>query len=95
MNTQQNIKLIELAKEKFIQFSIDDPEKMTLKEFKNFLEDFFKDDKEVLAKIDAESVFKEFSKDDPNSLTEREFREAYKDLKISRARTNENIDSLI
>ena len=42
MNTQQNSKLIELAKEKFIQFSIDDPEKMTLKEFKNFLEDFFK-----------------------------------------------------
>ena len=45
---------------------------MILKEFKNFIDNFFKDDKEVLDKIDQEEVFKVFSKDEPNILTERE-----------------------
>ena len=94
MNVQQNNSLILLATAKFLKFAKNNPEKMTLIEFKNFLDDYFKDDKEVLKKINAESIFKEFSKEDSNSLTEREFREAYKDLKISRARTNDNIDFL-
>ena len=45
---------------------------MILKEFKNFIDNFFKDDKEVLDKIDQEEVFKDFSKDEPNTLSERE-----------------------
>ena len=92
MNVQQNNALIHLAKEKFVKYAKDNPEKMNLIEFKHFLNDFFKDEKEVLEKIDAETMFKEFSKENSDSLTETEFREAYKDLKISRARTNDNID---
>ena len=63
MNDQQNNSLINLAKEKFMKFAKNNPEKMTLIEFKNFLDDYFKDDKEVLKKINAESIFKEFSKE--------------------------------
>ncbi len=94
MNVQQNNSLILLAKAKFLKFAKNNPEKMTLIEFKNFLNDFFKDEKEVLEKIDAETMFKEFSKENSDSLTETEFREAYKDLKLSRARTNDKIDFL-
>ena len=94
MDDEQHKNLINLAKEKFLQYSKNNPEQMTLNEFNNFLQDFFKDDKKVLEKIDSEDIFKEFSIDDPKLLSEREFREAYKDLKISKAKTNDFYDCL-
>ena len=94
MDNEHYKKLINLAKEKFLQFSKNNPEQMTLNEFNNFLKDFFKDDKKALEYIDAKAIFKEFSKDEPNLLSEREFREAYKELEISKAKTNDFIDDL-
>lgn len=42
MNDQPNNSLINIAKEKFMKFAKNNPEKMTLTEFKNFLDDFLK-----------------------------------------------------
>jgi elongation factor P--beta-lysine ligase len=94
MDDEQHKNLINLAKEKFLQYSKNNPEQMTLNEFNNFLQDFFKDDKKVLEKINPQEIFKEFSKDDPKLLSEREFREAYKELEISKAKTNDFIDDV-
>ena len=94
MDNEHYKKLINLAKEKFLQFSKNNPEQMTLNEFNNFLKDFFKDDKKALKNIDAKAIFKEFSQDEPNLLSEREFREAYKELEISKAKTNDFTDDL-
>jgi hypothetical protein len=90
MNVQQNNSLILLAKAKFLKFAKNNPEKMTLIEFKNFLNDFFKDDPSTLEKLNPLEIFKEFSSE--KNISEREFRNAYKDLKISRSKTKDFLD---
>ena len=85
-------KLITSAKESFFKFAIEhkNKEEMTFDEFKNFLNDFFKDDPLTLQKLNPLELFNEFSSE--KNISEREFRNAYKDLKISRSKTKEFLD---
>ena len=84
-------KLIELAKAEFQKYVGKDEEKMNIKDFEKFINDFFSDQPSILETINIQDLFDEFSKEEKGKIDEREFRVAYKELKISRMDTNDRI----
>ena len=83
--------LIEQAKAEFKKYVGTDKEKMNVNDFEKFINNFFIDDPATLKNINAQELFDEFSKEEKGKIDEREFRDAYKELKISRMDTNDNI----
>ena len=84
-------KLIELAKAEFQKYVGKDEEKMNIKDFEKFINDFFSDQPSILETLNIQDLFDEFSKEEKGKIDEREFRVAYKELKISRMDTNDRI----
>ena len=84
-------KLIELAKAEFQKYVGKDEEKMNIKDFEKFINDFFSDQHSILETLNIQDMFDEFSKEEKGKIDEREFRNAYKELKISRMDTNDRI----
>ena len=84
-------KLIEQAKIEFEKYVGKDKEKMNIIDFENFINNFFADQPSVLKSIHIDELFDEYSKEEKGKIDEREFRIAYKELKISRMDTNDNI----
>ena len=64
---------------------------MNIKDFEEFIKNFFADQPNVLKTLNIQELFDEFSKEEEGRLDEREFRMAYKDLTISRMDTNDRI----
>ena len=83
--------LIEKAKQEFATYVGKDKEKMNLKDFEQFIKNFFADQPNVLKTLNIQELFDEFSKEEEGKMDEREFRMAYKDLTISRMDTNDRI----
>ena len=83
--------LIEKAKQEFETYVGKDKEKMNLKDFEQFIKNFFADQPNVLKTLNIQELFDEFSKEEEGKMDEREFRMAYKDLTISRMDTNDRI----
>ena len=83
--------LIEQAKQEFETYVGKDKEKMNLKDFEQFIKNFFADQPNVLKTLNIQELFDEFSKEEEGKMDEREFRMAYKDLTISRMDTNDRI----
>ena len=83
--------LIEKAKQEFETYVGKDKEKMNLKDFEQFIKNFFADQPNVLKTLNIQDLFDEFSKEEEGKMDEREFRMAYKDLTISRMDTNDRI----
>ena len=83
--------LIEKAKQEFETYVGKDKEKMNLKDFEQFIKNFFADQPNVLKTLNIQELFDEFSKEEEVKMDEREFRMAYKDLTISRMDTNDRI----
>ena len=83
--------LIEKAKQEFERYVGKDKEKMNLKDFEQFIKNFFADQPNVLKTLNIQELFDEFSKEEEGKMDEREFRMAYKDLTISRMDTNDRI----
>ena len=83
--------LIEQAKQEFETYVGKDKEKMNLKDFEQFIKNFFADQPNVLKTLNIQELFDEFSKEEEVKMDEREFRMAYKDLTISRMDTNDRI----
>ena len=83
--------LIEKAKQEFETYVGKDKEKMNLKDFEQFIKNFFADQPNVLTTLNIQELFDEFSKEEEGKMDEREFRMAYKDLTISRMDTNDRI----
>ena len=83
--------LIEQAKIEFESYVGKDQEKMNIKDFEKFINNFFADQPNVLKTLNIQELFDEFSKEEKGKLDEREFRVAYKELKISRMDTNDRI----
>ena len=83
--------LIEQAKKEFETYVGKDKEKMNLKDFEQFIKNFFADQPNVLKTLNIQELFDEFSKEEEGKMDEREFRMAYKDLTISRMDTNDRI----
>ena len=84
-------KLIEQAKAEFQKYVGKDEEKMNIKDFEKFINNFFSDQPSVLKTLNIKELFDEFSKEEKGKIDEREFRIAYKELKISRMDTNDRI----
>ena len=83
--------LIEKAKQEFETYIGKDKEKMNMKDFEQFIKNFFADQPNVLKTLNIQELFDEFSKEEEGKMDEREFRMAYKDLTISRMDTNDRI----
>ena len=83
--------LIEIAKEEFQKYVGKEQEKMNINDFEKFINKFFEDQPSVLKSIKIPELFNEFSKEEKGKIDEREFRQAYKELKISRMDTNDQI----
>ncbi len=83
--------LIEKAKQEFETYVGKDKEKMNMKDFEQFIKNFFADQPNVLKTLNIQELFDEFSKEEEGKMDEREFRMAYKDLTISRMDTNDRI----
>ena len=83
--------LIEKAKQEFETYVGKDKEKMNMKDFEQFIKNFFADQPNVLKTLNIQELFDEFSKEEEGKIDEREFRMAYKDLTISRMDTNDRI----
>ena len=83
--------LIEQAKQEFETYVGKDKEKMNMKDFEQFIKNFFADQPNVLKTLNIQELFDEFSKEEEGKMDEREFRMAYKDLTISRMDTNDRI----
>ena len=83
--------LIKKAKQEFETYVGKDKEKMNLKDFEQFIKNFFADQPNVLKTLNIQVLFDEFSKEEEGKMDEREFRMAYKDLTISRMDTNDRI----
>ena len=83
--------MIEQAKVEFETYVEKNQEKMNIKDFEKFINNFFADQPNVLKTLNIQELFDEFSKEEKGKLDEREFRVAYKELKISRMDTNDRI----
>ncbi len=84
-------KLIEKAKTEFQKYLVGNEEKMSYADFECFMKNFFKEQPEVFKNLNIKEVFNEFSKEEKGKIDEREFRDAYKELKISKMNTNDQI----
>lgn len=83
---------VETAKKAFKYYAISHKTKMTYIEFNTFIQDFLKDEPELLNKFNVKTAFAEFAETNKGFLEEKEFEDAWKDIKISRMKTKDQIE---
>lgn len=83
---------VKIAKEAFNYYAVSHRTKMNYNEFNKFIQDFLKDEPDLLKKFNVKTAFDEFAETHKEYLEEKEFEDAWKDIKISRMKTKEQIE---